>query len=139
MHRFFVDWFTGAKEQEQNVLDVECGNYFSDDFTMVTPSGSLLVNKPVLLQKLFQAHGTHANTGFEIEIEDCKVLQRYGENLALVAYLEIQRHQASSSAETTTTTRQSTALLERTTDSSGKILWRHVHETWVEGKSPKQQ
>ena len=61
--------------------------------------------------------------------------------LVLVAYEEIQRVATSGTgsdedapADAEETGRQSTALLEKT--ASGKIIWKHVHETWIEGKSP---
>ena len=57
LHRFFVDWFTARLDQQADILDRECGSYFSDDFTMVTPSGTLLA-KPALMQgDSFEATG----------------------------------------------------------------------------------
>lgn len=54
----------------------------------------------------------------------------FSDTVAMVAYIEIQRM----GSENFETARQSTAVWERTP--TGKVVWRHVHETWVEGKVP---
>lgn len=42
LHRFIVDWFTAKLEMNPEVLDVQCGSYFSNDFSMVPPQGASL-------------------------------------------------------------------------------------------------
>jgi len=138
LHTFFQNWFT-AKPSEQNfddaikrvMLNQRCGEKLADDFSMVTPSGAH-VERESLLQNLLHAHGCH-EMGFEITIENFKVLHEYnnGGNRAMVMYDEIQRMGPQDKAGTA---RRSTALIEKLED--GSVKWKHVHETWIEGRGP---
>lgn len=132
LHKFFADWFTGVAKKDPEVLERECTGRFSDDFAMVNPLGTLL-SKAQLVTGLNQAHKSHPDADFEIHIHNCQILQNLSKELKLVSYEEWQR------TGERTTARRSTALLKLPTEEGEDIQWKYVHESWLDGKGPKEK
>jgi hypothetical protein len=152
LHRFFVAWFTGnvvlvdnSSSDKSNSTDElgallakDCSTYFHQDFHLIPPAGNVVLSKEQLLIGLAKSHDTKKD--FDITIRNVQILQQVTTTpnpVFLVSYQEWQRDGQS------VTARVSTALLEIITTSSNnnnnnnnKVLWRHVHETWMDGKSP---
>ena len=127
LHEFFVDWFTGKLERSDEMLQSACISYFHEDLHFIPPAG-IVLSREQLLERLKKSHRTR-DKDFEINIHNVQVLQELSsETTFLISYQEWQRHQQMLTARLTT------AILEIT--ASKKVLWRHVHETWIDGKSP---
>jgi hypothetical protein len=149
LHRFFVAWFTGSVVVDSSSssssnelggagLAKDCSTYFHQDFHLIPPAGNVVLSKEQLLVGLAKSYNTKKD--FDIAIHNVQILQQVTTTpnpLFLVAYQEWQREGQ------TVTARVSTALLEIIITSSNhnhnnnnKVLWRHFHETWMDGKSP---
>lgn len=91
---------------------------FSPEYSMVTPSGTLLDFST--LESFFRTQ-RGARPGLEIEINDMQVVAE-SEKGATVVYKELQQLPAQNP-----TLRFSTVVFELNND--GKVIWRHLHET----------
>jgi hypothetical protein len=93
---------------------------FSPPFSMVTLQGARI--DLATLQAMFaQSHGKRP--GLHIEIDELEEIHAGSEG-AIVTYRERQSDGAGNDS-----VRRSTAVFER--DASGRIVWRHLHETPV--------
>ena len=125
LHEFFVGWFSGQLDKQPSLLQADCHDRFSDDFSMVVPSGNV-VTKAQLVDRLnLDSHGCHGPS-FRINIPDFELLQQYSETLTLVRYVEVQHRGGDDQETKTVNARISTAVLEQ---ADNVVLWRHVHET----------
>ncbi|MCE1117411.1 MULTISPECIES: DUF4440 domain-containing protein [Pseudomonas] len=91
---------------------------FAEDFSMVSPTGTLFDRQQV--EQLFKRLAG-ARPGLEIEIEEVQVAWRAGVNVAM-RYKEVQRLQGVTQA------RWALAILEC---SERGVVWRCLHETAV--------
>lgn len=121
LHRFFVDWFTGQLPQSQEAFAA-----FSDSmatgFAIVGPNGRL-TELPELERNLYDHHGAHQPSRFEIEIKRVVLRRAFG-HWAIVTYEEWQQ------VGDQRTGRLSTVVLEEEVK-NGRLEWLHVHETWL--------
>jgi hypothetical protein len=117
LHEFFVAWFTGQRSDFDRVETA-----LHADFSMVTPDGQQL-DRAAILARLAKAPGSIAEA-FEIGIEAVRQVWRSADAL-LVSYVEAQRRGE------TRTRRRSTALFVTDGALPDKLVWRHLHETWM--------
>ncbi|MCU1755169.1 DUF4440 domain-containing protein [Pseudomonas helleri] len=109
-------WFSGL---EPGVLPVLLAR-FSAQFSMITPTGKVLDANGV--ETLFeQLRG--ARPGLKITLSEFQGIALHAEG-AVVSYRELQEEHNG-----TRTDRRATVVFER--DASGKVLWRHLHETFA--------
>ncbi|WP_314918350.1 DUF4440 domain-containing protein [Pseudomonas helleri] len=109
-------WFSGL---EPGVLPVLLAR-FSAQFSMITPTGKVLDANGV--ETLFeQLRG--ARPGLKITLSEFQGISLHAEG-AVVSYRELQEEHNG-----TRTDRRATVVFER--DASGKVLWRHLHETFA--------
>lgn len=108
-------WFSGL---EPGVLPVLLAR-FSPQFSMIAPSGNVLDANGV--ETLFeQLRG--ARPGLNITLSEFKGIALHPGG-AVVSYRELQEEQNGNRTD-----RRATVVFEKDTD--GKILWRHLHETF---------
>jgi len=120
-HGFFRRWLTegsaGPEEWER------CEQAFDAEFSMVTPDGSVHGLAEVL-ERLRKAQGS-MEWRLEIAVEEITPLW-LRTNAALIGYVEAQ------SIGPRRTRRRSSALFEGRASAPNGVVWRHLHETWVE-------
>ena len=119
LHRFFVDWFTGAAEPA--ALDTRLGASLHDDFFYVFPGGQTLT-RDGLLAGLRGAHGS--NPDFRIVVRDVTVRFTPGDTV-LATYTEWQSGAKASARPNNA--RLSTVLMTR----RAPFVWMHLQETWL--------
>ena len=108
-------WFSG---ENPGVLPTLLTR-FSTQFSMITPSGSVLDLEG--LERLFEPL-RGMRPGLKITLSEFEGLALY-EHGAVVSYRELQEwHDAPSND------RRATVVFER--DAHGKVVWRHLHETF---------
>ncbi len=119
LHAFFQAWFAG--ELDNN--DAEFGRFsqtISPAFTIIGPNGSI-TDHDGIVAALRSAHGAGP---FEIWIENASAKPlSAGQWLALYEEWQIR--------EGTKSVRQSSAIFEEHADAPNGLIWRHVHETWI--------
>lgn len=116
-HVLIRDWLSGTANGAECVALLA---RFSADFTMIAPSGTRLDSAGLAA---FFTSAAGSRPGLQMHITDLILLQQ-GSAGAVVGYREIQ-----SQSGLETTERWSTVVYDHTTD--GRLLWRHLHETWV--------
>jgi len=121
LHDFFTRWFGGLSQDRREFA--RCERALHADFTMVTPDGSLC-SRDRTLERIREGHGA-AGPSFAIRIEDVEPLWHESDAI-LVAYVEVQ------SGAGRTTRRRSSALLTRSGSDPAGLVWRHLHETWMQ-------
>lgn len=139
LHHFFVQWFTGSMEDTAENLRL-ADEAMDPSFHLINPQGNI-TNK-VALMKAFQdgAYGCRKGQVFEITCRNVQVLQRKQDegtkiNTYLCCYEEWQ------TIGKIETARIVSAWFREEEDdssssSSSKLIWLHVHETWLPGKAP---
>ena len=128
LHRFFVEWFSGAGPASSDAdFEREFTGRFDPDFVMIAPSGALLD-----LEQISSA--VHAGRGqspdFAIEIRNVELRQVFGE-IGLCTYEEWQRNAGAGSSTRGNNGRLSTALLRVDPTATSGLAWLHLHETWL--------
>lgn len=117
-HVLIREWLGGETTNRKYCADLLAR--FSPGFTMISPAGKLL--DAAGLAAFFQAAGG-SRPGLQMHISDLVLLQESAAG-ASVAYRESQSLPGGENTQ-----RLSTVVYEKTPD--GKLLWRHLHETWV--------
>jgi hypothetical protein len=117
-HRVIADWLTGRAAPEVFAAFADAHH---DDFTMVTPDGSL-IHRDDLLPGFKNAHGSAPE--LSIEIVDVDVVH-VDESSAVATYEEWQDGPAGR------TGRRSTVVFERDATAPHGLRSRHLHETWI--------
>lgn len=121
LHDFFEVWFTGAlantDEQFARFADV-----MAEGFAIISPSGALS-ERPALLASLRAAHGRQPD--LRIWTQNHQLRHQTGD-LALLTYEEWQ-----TTAAGATTARLSTVLFGSQAGAPNRVVWLHVHETWL--------
>jgi hypothetical protein len=116
LHAAFVELFTGRSRDFSR-----CEVALAADFRMVTPQGRC-VERDAVLAGLRSAY---ARPDFRIEILDIRPVWEQGE-WVLLQYIEQQYRDGR------TTRRRSTALFEAFADAPCGVVWRYLHETWMQ-------
>jgi len=125
LHRFFEAWM-GSGALDETAFE-RCRAALAPGFVMVGPDGALH-GRDAVLQRVRTAQHAHldADRPFRLWIEEAAVL--YVEApLCLVTYQEWQ------SIRGVVRGRRSSALLRRAEDAPGRVVWLHLHETWLDG------
>ncbi len=124
LHRFFVEWMTGALPRNRKAF-ARVADALVHGMTMITPQGEAMACPP-LLTALEAAHGvfTPPDRTFRIWIEnyDCRFVSG---DLCLATYEEWQDRAGEVKG------RLSTVLFRRREGAPGGVEWLHVHETWL--------
>ena len=108
------NWFSGLSSVLPTLLA-----RFSNEFSMITPSAKVLDIDG--MEELFeQLRGTRP--GLVITLSEFKGIALYDQG-AVISYRELQAVD-----NRTITDRRATVVFEK--DASGKLLWRHLHETF---------
>lgn len=109
------NWFSGLSSVLPTLLA-----RFSDEFSMITPSAKVLDLDG--MEELFeQLRGTRP--GLVITLSELKGIALYNEG-AVISYRELQEVD-----NTLLNDRRATVVFEK--DASGKVLWGHLHETFI--------
>ena len=108
------NWFNGLSSVLPTLLA-----RFSNEFSMITPSAKVLDIDG--MEELFeQLRGTRP--GLVVTLSELKGIALYDQG-AVISYRELQAVD-----NRTITDRRATVVFEK--DASGKLLWRHLHETF---------
>ena len=117
-HVLIREWLAGEVRNSEHCADLLLR--FSPAFTMISPGGKLL--DAAGLTAFFQAAGG-SRPGLQMHISDLVLIQESATG-ASVSYREFQSLPGGENTQ-----RLSTVVYEKTPH--GKLLWRHLHETWV--------
>ena len=117
-HVLIRDWLAGAENKTGKCTALLAR--FSPHFSMIAPSGTRLDSAGLAA---FFTSAAGSRPGLQMHITDLILLQQ-GSAGAVVGYREIQSQSGLEKTE-----RWSTVVYDHTTD--GRLLWRHLHETWV--------
>lgn len=120
-HIEIEQWFAGTAPEGtlQNLLA-----RFSPEFSMIAPATGARVNA-ARVQALFTRLGG-MRPGLKITLSELTGIDRHARG-ATVTYRE---HQVDHSASQTD--RRATVVFEK--QASGALLWRHLHETYIQGQ-----
>lgn len=117
-HELIREWLAGATTDAAVCTALLAR--FAPGFSMISPAGKVL-DKRALAAFFTTAAGSRP--GLQMQIADLALLQQSAHG-ATVSYRERQTQPMVDATE-----RWSTVVYEKTAD--GKLLWRHLHETWV--------
>lgn len=124
-HDGFVTWFTG---QGDDSVMAAMEAVFPPGMVLISPDASVCPHEQ-LIPMLREARGKR-DAGFRIMIDAPRILWS-SDDVALVEYIERQVIAGEPTA------RRSTALFTRADGTPNGVVWRHVHETWID--PPKEQ
>jgi hypothetical protein len=116
LHAAFVELFTGRASDF-----ARCAAAFANDFEMVTPSGARLARRDILAG----IEAARVAPGFRIEILEIRAVWEH-HNSVLLQYVEQQYRDGRM------TRRRSTALFEALAEAPCGVVWRYLHETWMQ-------
>jgi hypothetical protein len=116
LHAVFVQLFCGKSRDISR-----CAAAFSAHFEMVTPDGKNRDRAGVL--RVIET--AKAPADFRIEISNIRSLWE-DQNSVLIQYVEQQYRDGKTSR------RRSTALFEAEAKAPCGVVWRHLHETWMQ-------
>ena len=121
-HDFFVDWFTGRADA---AAFETCSRAFAPDMRRIGPEGAVQDREAVLA--MLQSARAARLADFAITIT-MGPAQDLAPGTVLVTYDEGQtvgdRHSL----------RRSTAVFTADPDAPEGVVWRHLHETWIDTK-----
>lgn len=117
LHAAFEAWFHGADDADFDRFE----RSLADDFTFIPPSGEP-IERSALVEGLRRSYGENP---IRIRIER-PVVHWERDGAILATYEEWHDH-----AEYVTA-RRSTVLFTRDHQAPAGLLWRHVHETWIQ-------
>jgi hypothetical protein len=121
-HAFFVDWFTGRADEAD--FDT-CARAFAPDMRRIGPEGAVQDRDAVLA--MLRAARDARPEGFAITIA-MGPAQGLASDTVLVTYDEGQ------TASGRHTLRRSTAVFTADAAAPEGVVWRHLHETWIDNK-----
>jgi len=110
-----------AEERDDSELE-QLLSRFSPQFSMISPLGRVLDFEA--LSELFQMAGGK-KLGFRIELSELRGIALY-DGGAVVSYREQQTDATGLHSD-----RRSTVVFEK--DADGRLIWRHLHETFCKG------
>ncbi len=117
LHNVFERWFCGDGPDHLDRVEA----VLAPEFSMVAPGG-ILVQRSEVMANLEDARGLH-QIRIKIARQD---LIWHSADAVLAGYDEIQHHASF------TTRRRSTGLFSRADTAPNGLVWRHLHETWIE-------
>jgi len=94
LHQFFVDWFSGAAPDRDDIYEARLLRRIDPSFCFISPDGAEL-NRSALANGMRKGHGS--NPDFRIAIRDVNVRAVCG-NHVLATYVEWQRNSLASEA-----------------------------------------
>ncbi len=122
LHTFFQAWLRGELLDRDPVF-----NRFiqatAPDFMLISPTGQA-AGLTETADWIRRAHGTRP--GVRLWTDE-HVARFADDQVALLTYREWQTR------DNVTTLRISSALLRRKLDAPNRVVWLHVHETWLQG------
>ncbi len=121
LHRFFVDWFTGACAETDEIFKNGFLNHFDRDFKLIYPAGTIL-ELSTLADGIRLSYGS--NPDFRIAIREVTIHHTW-DQYVLATYEEWQRNSLQSIPPDNG--RLASALIHCGDD----IQWLHVHESWL--------
>lgn len=121
LHDFFVRWFVDDGSAAPDFARFEAA--MGPEFTMVPPEGAVL-RRDAVVEHVRAARGTVA-ADFRIAIEEIWSPWQDGDAIIL-CYVEVQWRNGGWSR------RRSSVLLSQNSSAPGGVLWRHLHETWMQ-------
>jgi hypothetical protein len=124
LHEFFVQWFSGAVANDDDVFAQGFARRLDPGFVLIGPDAEIMP-LAMLTKFLRAAHGS--NPGFRIEIRNV-VLRRELDSVFVVTYEEWQRNAVHAPPSNG---RLSTALLQTDRVAPGGLAWLHLHECWL--------
>lgn len=122
LHVFFQQWFNGELPDEDAAF-ARFDSVMAPDVVLVSPGGVAL-SRAQLIKGLRGGH--NGRPGIEISTKNYS-FRALGPDLWLVTYEE---HQVQGE---TRTARLSSALFRRHPDAPNRVIWEHIHETWLPG------
>jgi hypothetical protein len=123
LHAALLDLFTGRSRDFKR-----CANAFAADLSMITPDGVRL-DRTAILASFKRAT---AAPDFRITINDIRLIGEWGDSV-LLQYVEEQYRDCK------TTRRLSTALLTAEAKAPCGVVWRYLHETWMQDAESHQE
>jgi hypothetical protein len=126
LHEIIRAWLAGTCPDDDATF-AGFADALDADFVIISPRG-VPTGRRELLKEFRAAHGALGGD-FELWIDECR-LRAAGPDWLLGTYEEWQR------AGGETTARLSTVLFFRDTGARNGLRWRHLHETWIEGRAP---
>ncbi len=126
LHAFFGDWFRGdAPRTNESLARLEAA--LGAEFRLLGPDGDV-AERSAVIDAVEAGHGAAADgeAPDRIDIEDVDVRFERGE-VCLVTYEEHQRTAGEWRG------RRSSALFEAAEAAPEGVVWRHLHETWLDG------
>jgi hypothetical protein len=124
IHQFFLGWFNGWVSDDEKIFN-RLTRVLAEEFTLITPQGKL-IRREELISIMKSAY--HTRKGMRIWIENVQILHKIGE-ITLVSYEEWQM------VEREVTVRLTSAVFKFQPGAPNKIIWLHVHETWMHSPS----
>jgi hypothetical protein len=126
LHAFFVDWFTGERPRTSEEL-ARLENALGAGFQLLGPDGDV-ASRSGIIDAVEDRHGAAQSDEAPDRIDIEAVEPRFErDDVCLLTYEEHQRTAG------TWHGRRSSALFERAPDTPGGVVWRHFHETWLDG------
>jgi hypothetical protein len=116
LHSTFVELFTGRSSDLGR-----CARALAEDFWMITPDGRCLSRD----ETLAGIASKRAASDFRISIDGIRVIHDFGDSV-LLHYIEEQY------LETKTTCRLASALFSAEANAPCGVVWRYLHETWMQ-------
>ena len=127
-HRYLADWFTGAMPRTPDDY-ANLTETLADGFVLISPRGELM-ERENMAGALESAHGAFADKGFRVEIENCRVRHRAGDQI-------LGTYEARQSVGDDEEIRLCTAVFRGNDAARNGLDWLHLHETWLKGHAPK--
>ena len=121
LHAFFVAWFRGESRMAEDFATCEAA--FAPDFRMVTPDGQVH-DRASVIKTLRLARG-RSSADFAIEILQPHVAWQ-SDSVVLLEFVE--RQYVSGRVDS----RRSTGLFTAEPTAPRGVVWRHLHETWMQ-------
>lgn len=126
LHAFFEAWFTGERPRTNAEL-ARLENVLGAGFQLVGPGGDV-AGRSAVIDAVEGRHGAAGSDDVPDRIEIEAVEPRFErDGVCLLTYEEHQRTAGQWRG------RRSSALFERSDDAPGDVVWRHLHETWLDG------
>lgn len=125
LHAFFEAWFTGERPRTNEEL-ARLEKALGAGFQLVGPDG-VVAERSAVIDAVEAGHGAAQSGDAPDRIEVEAVELRFErDDVCLLTYEEHQRTAGQWRG------RRSSALFDRADDAPGGVVWRHLHETWLE-------
>lgn len=124
LHDFFERWMRGDDPLTDDAFQ-RVRAVLADGFELIHPEGRRIEREP-LLDRLRKAHGSRPEKKIWIEAPRLQFTRGV---VQVATYEEWQEDDNGRDG------RLSTAVFQRVPDAPNGLVWRHVHETWLEPPS----